>query len=293
MTAFARAGLICGLIAAAWAAPAAAEPPQAGGGETAFEGTDAVVARVGGEEIMLSEVVGGIYALTERERNQRSFEEVYDDTLQRHIDRALVYQAARDSGIGDDPEFVERMRLLERRVLADAYMQRELAQRVSEQAVRERYDEIAAADAERTELWARHMRAKDEAGAAALKGRLDAGEDFVEVARELSFPGAERGGDLGYFTEDSMVPQVVAAARTLEVGEVSGPVETPFGWMLIKLEGERPVAQPTYAERRQELYEELSRDAVVAVLDELRAATAVERFHRDGTPIEEPSAPPD
>lgn len=294
MTAFARAGLICGLIAVAWAAPAGAEPPDGGEGpQAAFDGEDAVVARVGDEEIMLSEVVGGIYAVPERERNQRSFEEVYDETLQRQIDRALVYQAALGSGIGDDPRFLEQLRVIERRALADAFIQRELARRVDEQAVRDRYDEIATAEADLTELWARHMRAEDEAEAAALKARLEAGEDFVEVAQTLSFPGAEKGGDLGYFTEDSMVPEVVTVARTLAVGEVSEPVETPFGWMLIKLEGSRPVPSRSYAERRQELFEQLSRNAVFAVLDELREATPVERFNRDGTPLEEPAAPSD
>ena len=294
MTAFARAGLICGLIAVAWAAPAGGEPREGGeGAGPAFDGDDAVVARVGEQEIMLSEVVGGIYALPERERNERSFEEVYDETLERHIDRALVYQAALGSGIGDDPRFLEQLRIIERRALSDAYMQRELARRVDEQAVRGRYDQIAGAEADRTELWARHMRADDQAQAAALKARLEAGEDFVEVAQTLSFPGAESGGDLGYFTEDGMVPEVVTVARALEVGQVSEPVETPYGWMLIKLEGARPVPARSYAERRQELYEELSRNAVFAVLDELREATPVERFRRDGTPLEEPSAPSD
>jgi peptidyl-prolyl cis-trans isomerase C len=285
MMAIARGGLIAGLIAAAGALPAAGQAVE---GEV---GTDVVVARVGDQEIMLSEVVGGIYAASPREREQHSFEEMYDQALQRQIDRALVYRAARASDIADDPKFLEQLRILERRALSDAYMQRELGRRVSEEAVRARYDELAAAQAGRTELRARRIRTEDEAAAQALKARLDAGEDFVEVAQELSFPGAERGGDLGYFTEDSMVPEVVAVARELEVGEVSDPVDTPYGWMLIKLEDSRPVHPRPYAERRQELYQELSHDAVRAVLDELREATPVERFKRDGTPLEEPSAP--
>lgn len=287
MGAIARAGLLSGLIAAAWAAPAAGQAVEQGAG------TDVVVARVGEDEIMLSDVVGDIYALPEQERNRRPFEEMYDESLERHIDRTLVYQAAVDSGMDDDPQYQKRVKTIAHRMLADAYMQRELARRVSEQAVHDRYDALAEEQAGRTELRARHMRAEDEAAAQALKARLDAGEDFAEVARELEFPSAERGGDLGFFTEDNMVPEVVAVARRLEVGEVSEPVDSPYGWLIIKLEGSRPMQTPSFVELRQELYEQVSRNAVMDVLDELRAETTVERFSRDGTPLEEPSPPAD
>lgn len=294
MGAFARAGLVGGLLAAAWAVPASAQSPaEAAATDPAAVADDVVVARVGAEAIMLSEVIGQIYAMSEEERGKYAFDEIYRETLQRRIDRELVYLAARDNGIGEDPDYLARMRILERRVMSDTYMQRELARRVSEQEIQGRYDRMAAAQVDRTELWARHIMAGDEAAARALKSQLAAGADFAEVARGLDYPGASVGGDLGYFTEDNMAPEIVAVARTLEVGAVSEPFETPYGWLLIKLEGERPVALRAFAEVRQQLYEELSRDAITTVLDELRAATPVARFNRDGTPLEEPAAETD
>lgn len=69
----------------------------------------------------------------------------------------------------------------------------------------------------------------------AVKARIDAGEDFAEVAKEVSdCPSGNNGGDLGIFAPGQMVPEFEAALLTLKEGEISGPVETMFGYHLIK-----------------------------------------------------------
>ena len=67
-----------------------------------------------------------------------------------------------------------------------------------------------------------------------LKAQLDDGADFAELARANSdCPSGSQGGDLGSFGRGAMVPEFETAAFALEVGEVSGPVETDFGYHLI------------------------------------------------------------
>ena len=75
-------------------------------------------------------------------------------------------------------------------------------------------------------------------------GRLDAGEDFAALAKEISTgPTGANGGDLGFFVADRMVPEFSDAAFALQPGEISKPVKSDFGWHVIKVE-ERRMQQP-------------------------------------------------
>lgn len=94
---------------------------------------------------------------------------------------------------------------------------------------------------------ARHILIKDDTGAEEkineLKGRLDQGTDFSELARQESEgPSAKKGGSLGFITRDRMVKPFSDAAFQLDPGEVSDPVKTQYGWHLIKVD-ERKDAQ--------------------------------------------------
>jgi parvulin-like peptidyl-prolyl isomerase len=83
-------------------------------------------------------------------------------------------------------------------------------------------------------------RSKDEARAEieAIKGEIDAGGDFADIAAEYSdCPSARDGGDLGSFGRGMMVAEFEHAAFALPIGEVSGVVETPFGYHLIQRTG--------------------------------------------------------
>ena len=91
---------------------------------------------------------------------------------------------------------------------------------------------ITHADAYRAET----SRTKEEAQAQieALKAEIDGGAEFADVAQASSeCPSSAQGGDLGQFGRGAMVPGFENAAFDLEVGEVSGPVETEFGYHLI------------------------------------------------------------
>lgn len=71
-----------------------------------------------------------------------------------------------------------------------------------------------------------------------IKKMLDDGADFAELARKYSqCPSKKRGGDLGWFTRNQMVPEFEKAVLELKVGEISEPVKTQFGWHIIKRTG--------------------------------------------------------
>lgn len=79
--------------------------------------------------------------------------------------------------------------------------------------------------------------------------RALAGEDFAELARELSEgPTAPNGGDLGFFTQGQSAPAFSAAAFALEPGDISQVVRTPYGVHVIKVEEKRPAGRLTFDE---------------------------------------------
>ena len=282
-----RAVLVAGtlLIAAAVSAQET-DAPTTEMADTAADG-DVVVARVGQIEILLTEVIGEIYSLSEEERAKLPFDEMYDDYLQRRIDRAMIFQAAIAAGLRDDPQHAKRMVMIERQVLSDQFVQNVIRGHVKPSDMKARYEIFVEAESKRREMRARYILAKDEAHAIELKARLDAGEDFEEVARSLDYPAASRGGDLGYFNEQTMVPEVVAAAKSLEIGAISQPFQSQFGWHLIKLEDSRAVRIREFEEVREQLIEDASKEVVENLVTDLRANFPIERFNRDGTPVED------
>jgi len=84
---------------------------------------------------------------------------------------------------------------------------------------------------------ARHILVETEDEAKAAKARLDKGEDFAEVAKELSTDttNKDKGGDLGWFTKGQMVPEFDSAAFSLPVGAISDPIQTSYGYHIIQV----------------------------------------------------------
>lgn len=87
-----------------------------------------------------------------------------------------------------------------------------------------------------TKVRAAHILVDTEKQANGLKNRIEGGEDFGKMAKQFSkCPSGQRGGDLGYFGRGQMVPEFEKAAFELPKGEISEPVETDFGWHIIKV----------------------------------------------------------
>lgn len=83
---------------------------------------------------------------------------------------------------------------------------------------------------------ASHILLEDEDEAKKIKERIDKGEDFAELAREFSIcPSSQEGGNLGYFSRNEMAKEFSDIAFNMEIGQISDPVETQFGFHIIKL----------------------------------------------------------
>jgi peptidyl-prolyl cis-trans isomerase C len=262
------------------AAPAAlAEAPPAA--------PDPVVARVGGEEIRLSQLRAAVQELPEELRNAPEAM-LLPVLLDQMIATRAIIAAARAEGLHESPEVRARVRAAEEEALQEALIRRELAPLLTEEALRARYQrEIAEAPREE-EVSARHILVptEAEARAIALEARRP-GVDFAELARRRSTgPGAREGGDLGFFRRGDMIAEFAAAAFALQPGQITEtPVRTQFGWHVIKVEARRTVEPPSFEQARAEIRARVFQESVARIVERYLSAANVERFNLDGTPM--------
>jgi peptidyl-prolyl cis-trans isomerase C len=265
-------------------------------GAAAQDADDPIVGGVGDTEIRQSEIIA-TYDSLPADYQQVPVERLHRILLDRAIDDALIAQRAAKLGFEDDVEVKLKLRLARAQVMRETYFTRQIDAAVTEDAVKARYDEKVAEMPAEEEVRARHILVKSEDEAKAVIESLgEADADFAKVAGEKSIgPSAAQGGDLGYFTKAAMVPEFAEAAFAMAVGEVStAPVQSQFGWHVIKVEDRREAAAPDLEEMRADIFNELAQETIAEGIDELRDGAVIERFEFDGSevaPPEEPAEP--
>ncbi|MCM3712631.1 peptidylprolyl isomerase [Halalkalibacter oceani] len=138
---------------------------------------------------------------------------------------------------------------------------------VTEEAKQAYYEENSEQFSEQVE--ASHILVEDEATAQEVLDKLEAGEDFAALAEEYSIDGsAANGGELGYFGKGRMVAPFEEAAFSLEVGEISEPVESDYGFHIIKVTGQKASYEDFAADIEQILIQEQSK-STEEVMNEL------------------------
>jgi peptidyl-prolyl cis-trans isomerase C len=235
-----------------------------------------VVARVDGEDILLVDVLK--LASNLPPQYQAQFAQIYPLLVRRVVDFRLAGKAGRAEGLGDDAEVKARIAEAEDRAIREVYLERKIESRVTDDAVRQEYAKYLEENPPVTEQRASHILLETEEKAREIIAKLGEGADFAELAKEISTgPSAPKGGDLGYFTAEQMVPEFSAVAEKLQPGEYSKePTQTQFGWHVIRVEDRREVAQPGFAEMEGQLRDEMAREAVETILADLRDGANVE-----------------
>ncbi len=260
-------------------------PGLGGAGARAQE--DPVVAIVNDGEIRRSELIEAQKELPEQLRDY-PLAQIFPNLLDRLIDSTLVLQKARLENLEDDQEVKARLAKLEVRVIRSVFLERYIARTVTEAALKERYARSVSQAPQGKEVRASHILLESEAEALAVIEEIRGGASFHDVAKQRSVgPSAAAGGDIGYFGREDVVPEFAEAAFGLEPGEVTqAPVQTQFGWHVILVQDHRAKAPPSLEESREALSDELTREAFAALVKELRAGAAIERFKLDGSPRE-------
>ncbi|WP_421979971.1 peptidylprolyl isomerase [Roseibium sp.] len=194
------------------------------------------------------------------------------------VDMELIAQAARKDGLDQDPDFKKQLEFLELQALRNAYISQKIDGAITDEVLNSAYEEEFKDYEGPEEVNARHILVNEKVEAEDLIKQLDDGADFVELAKENSTgPSGPNGGDLGYFGKGQMVKPFEDAVFELEPGAYTKePVQTQFGWHVIKMEDKRRQEKPAFEAVAGELRQRLIREQYEARMAELKAATEVE-----------------
>lgn len=242
---------------------------------------DTVLATVGNVDITLGNVIVATSNLPTQ------YQQLPDDVLFNGILDQMIQQEALSQALGDDLSRSDRLGIEnELRALRAAIVLQGAAEAaVTDEALQEAYDARFADATPATEYNANHILVETEDEAKALIAELEAGADFEALAKEHSTgPSGPNGGALGWFGLGMMVPEFEQAVVALEPGAISGPVQTQFGWHVIKLNETRLAEAPTLDQMREELTNEIQETAVREAIDSLTGAVEVVRNEADIDP---------
>ena len=205
------------------------------------------------------------------------------------VDMELLAQAARDQGLEDSEDFRRRLEFLETRALRNAFVEQEILNGVTPEELQAEYDRQLANFQPQEEVRARHILVDTKEEAEKIIADLKAGASFEELAKQSKDGSGQNGGDLGYFSRGQMVGPFEEAVFALEPGTMTEtPVQTQFGWHVIRLDDKRMSAAPPLAEVEDQLRNVLLRQKFETVMASLREKYPVEIV---GAEAQEPAAP--
>ena len=191
---------------------------------------------------------------------------------------AIQKIAARNAiseGLANSDAVQQRLAYQKEKILHDIWVAEQIHARVTKNDIRAYFDtyvapELAKQNENVEEVQARHILVATEGEAETVIKRLEKGEGFAALAGELSLgPSASRGGDLGYFLAEEMVQAFSDAAFALQPGGLSAPVETEFGWHVIRLEDRRVVPPPSFEDLSEQIRAFLEQQERNLFFDEL------------------------
>ncbi len=243
-------------------------------------GNAIVLATVNGEEITQADI-DLFYQELPDQMKQIPIEQVQNQILDRLIDQQLILGEAKKARLDKRPDIERKLAYEKTKILNESYLEIVLEKEVTPERIREVYNRAIALEEKREEIKARHILVKTEAEALDIINALKRGGDFISLAKERSTgPSGKNGGDLGFFTADQMVPPFSKAAYALRKGETSDkPVQTQFGWHVIKVEDRRLAGVRPFQELEPQIREQLVTKAYEKIIQQFRKTAKIEKMN--------------
>ncbi len=199
------------------------------------------------------------------------------------LDELVAMQLMAAQGVKDniesDPEVAARLDVTRMHLLADAESQKFLkTQTPTDQELHSEYDS-AVASLDKTEYHARHILVASKELAESLTKKIKAGAKFEDIAKAQSMDTGSKanGGELGWFTLTRMVKPFSDAVKSLKKGEMTAePVQTQFGWHIIRLEDTRDVAPPPFDQVKDQIMNRVISKKLQAHVEALKKTAKIE-----------------
>ncbi len=252
-------------------APATEAPADLAAAPTADPAT--VVASVDGSDITLGQLI------IARSQLPQQYDQFPPDVIFQGVLDQVVQQQLLANSLSDTPDRVTWALANEERSLRAGEVITDLtATAVTDEAIQAAYEEMtAAASADPVMEWnASHLLVETKEEAEAAQERINGGEDFATVATEVSTgPSGPSGGELGWFGPGQMVAEFEQTVEGMQPGDVSGPVQTQFGWHIVKLNETRGKPVPPLEEVQAEIVGGLQEAVILSKIEELKSAAKI------------------
>ena len=200
------------------------------------------------------------------------------------VKKEILYQEAVKKGLDKDSGYLKKIEDFKKITLVGVLLEKEIEAKavVSDKDIKDYYEKHKEEFTPVSQLKASHILVKTEKEAKDIEEKLKKGEDFAKIAKKSSIDtaSAKNGGDLGFFSKGQMVPEFEAAAVKLKKGEISEPVQTKFGYHIIKLT-DKKLGQPVEFDKikniiSQHLVAEKQKEAFDSYMDGLRKTYKVD-----------------
>jgi peptidyl-prolyl cis-trans isomerase C len=251
----------------------------------AFSQDDGVVAKIGERNITVSDfnrIVG--YFDSERQKMVEQNPQFKDAVLRQLVQSMVISDLAKAQGFDKKPEIKEQLLFFTDNYLANEYLKREVAQKVtvSDADVKSYYEDHKEEFRTPEMVKASHILVKVDRSASEeekkkakekatdILNKAKSGEDFAKLASELSDdPGSKtKGGDLGFFAKGRMVKPFEDAAFSLKPGEISGLVESQYGFHIIKVEEKKEPSLEPFDKVQEQIRQKLIQESIKTKITE-------------------------
>ena len=242
-----------------------------------------VAARINGEVVTIDEIKKG-YDDNPQIAEQVACDQFYPKAVDIYVNGKLLYQAAAKANVQETPEYKAQLKTAEEDLARKVYLENTVAQKVTEAAVKDFYEnEYVKNYQSKKEAKAKHILVENEATAKEVIKKLNSGAKFDDIAKKYTKDSAV---ELGYFSEDIMVPEFSKAAFALKKGEYTkAPVKSPFGYHVILVEDFRDSAPLPLKDIEPQIKNMLTQKAIAEIFDNLYKNSIIQKFDLQGKEI--------
>lgn len=238
-----------------------------------------ILATVGSIEITRQKMMDLMRTLPQQQAMEVSSEEGRKRLLEEMIAGELFYLDAVESGLDKEEDFKKIIEEAAHNLLQRYAVQKAIENiQVNDDDVKAYYEGNKNRFVSEEEVKARHILVNEEDEVNKIKAEIDSGLDFSEAAKTYSTcPSKSSGGDLGYFSKGKMVQEFQDAAFTLNIGEVSQPVQTQFGYHLIVVDDKKEASEQSYEKVKDQILKTLTQQKQQSVY--LKKVDALKEKH--------------
>lgn len=245
----------------------------------AFAQNDDIAANIGDNKITVSDfntIVG--YLDAEKQKALEKNPQLKENFLRQIVQSKVISDIAKEKAFDKKPEIKKQLELFADNFLANEFLKREIAEKVSisEDDMKSYYDTHKDEFKTPETVRARHILVKVAPGASeedkkkakekaeGILDKIKSGEDFAKLATELSDDTGSKpkGGDLGFFARGRMVKPFEDTAFSLKPGQISGIVETQFGYHIIKIEEMKEAGIDPFETVKERIRQKLLQDRI-------------------------------